>query len=169
METVLRALSIYFLILFMTRVSGRRTLTQVTVFDFVLVLLIADTTSAALVGLDGSTTNAVILIATLILTDVVLSVAKQRIRWILLLIDGAPTVLIRDGELDDAAIRKSRVSLEDILQSARMQHGILHPEEISYAVLETSGTISIIPKSPPTHPQTAGGADDRPPPLSTGQ
>jgi uncharacterized membrane protein YcaP (DUF421 family) len=168
MEAVLRALSIYVLILFMTRVSGRRTLSQVTVFDFVLVLLIADTTQAALVGTDGSTTNAVILIATLILTDVVLSVAKQRVRWILLLIDGAPTVLMREGTLDDSAIKRSRISVEDILQSARMQHGLLHLEDISFAVLETSGTISIIPKTP-DHAQTSEGADDRPPPNSNGQ
>lgn len=146
METVLRALAIYFALLILTRISGRRTLSQVSVFDFVLVLLIAETSQNALVGPDGSVTNAVVLIATLILTDVGLSMAKARARWIALLIDGAPTVLIRNGIIDTEAMTRARVSLDDILQCARIQNGLLTIEEVDYAVLETSGTISIVPR-----------------------
>lgn len=146
MDTVLRAFAVYAMLLLMTRISGRRTLSDVTVFDFVLVLLIADTAQSAMVGPDGSFTNAVVLIATLILTNVVLSLAKFQARWLDLMIDGAPTVLMRDGALLDAAMRRARITMDDILQSARMQHGLSNLTEISGAVLETSGTISIIPK-----------------------
>lgn len=145
METVLRALAIYAAILIMTRISGRRTLSQVTVFDFVLVLLIAETAQNALVGDDGSMTNAVLLIATLILTDVLLSLAKSKAHWLNLMIDGAPTVLVRNGEIEHTAMRRARVSVDDILQCARTQHGLSRMEDVSDAVLETSGTISIIP------------------------
>lgn len=145
MESVLSALVVYAVILLMTRISGRRTLSQVTVFDFVLVLLIADTSQNVLVGTDGSVTNAIVLIAVLILTDVVLTLTKSRFRWINLLVDGAPTVLIREGVADRNAMTQSRVGMEDILQSARMQHGILREDEIGWAVLETSGNISIVP------------------------
>ncbi len=146
MDTVLRAFAVYAMLLLMTRISGRRTLSDVTVFDFVLVLLIADTAQSAMVGPDGSFTNAVVLIATLILINVVLSLAKFQARWLDLMIDGAPTVLMRDGVLLDAAMRRARITMDDILQSARMQHGLSNLTEISGAVLETSGTISIIPK-----------------------
>lgn len=146
MDTVLRAFAVYAMLLLMTRISGRRTLSDVTVFDFVLVLLIADTAQSAMVGPDGSFTNAVVLIATLILINVVLSLAKFQARWLDLMIDGAPTVLMRDGALLDAAMRRARITMDDILQSARMQHGLSNLTEISGAVLETSGTISIIPK-----------------------
>lgn len=146
MDTVVRALAIYFALLVLTRISGRRTLSQVSVFDFVLVLLIAETSQNALVGQDGSITNAIVLITTLILTDVGLSVLKARAHWIALLIDGAPTVLIRDGEIDTQAMSRARVSLDDILQCARGQNGLLRIEEVGYAVLETSGTISIVPR-----------------------
>lgn len=145
METVLSALAVYAILLVMTRISGRRTLSEVTVFDFVLVLLIADTAQSAMVGLDGSFTNAIVLIATLILTNVLLSLAKFRARWLELIIDGAPTILMRDGALLDSAMQRARVTMDDILQSARMQHGLSHLSQISWAVLETSGTISIIP------------------------
>lgn len=148
METVLRALAIYAAILIMTRISGRRTLSQVTVFDFVLVLLIAETAQNAMVGEDGSMTNVIVLISTLILTDVLLSLAKAKAHWLNLLIDGAPTVLMRDGTPDLRAMQRSRVTIEDILQWARMQHGLSQIEQISGAVLESSGTISIIPSQP---------------------
>ena len=149
METVLRALAIYIALLVLTRISGRRTLSQVTVFDFVLVLLIAETSQNALVGPDGSVTNAIVLVATLILTDVGLSLAKARARWIALLIDGAPTVLIRDGKIEAAAMARARISIDDILQNARIHHGLLTLDEVAYAVLETSGTISIVPHRSP--------------------
>ena len=152
MDSVLSALAIYAAILIMTRISGRRTLANVTVFDFVLVLLIAETAQNALVGADGSLTNAIVLIATLILTDVILSLAKARAHWLDLLIDGAPTVLVRNGVIEHEAMRRSRVSLDDIMQCARGQHGLSRFEEVSDVVLETSGTISIIPK------RTDGGA-----------
>lgn len=147
MDTILRAVAIYAAVLFLTRISGRRTLSQVTVFDFVLVLLIAETAQNALVGQDGSMTNALVLIATLILTDVIMSLGKSRSRWIDLLIDGAPTVLVRGGIVDHLAMRRSRVSVDDVLQCARMQHGLSRIEDVSEAVLETSGTISILPHS----------------------
>jgi uncharacterized membrane protein YcaP (DUF421 family) len=145
METVLQALAIYFALLMMTRISGRRTLSQIKVFDFVLVLLIAETSQNALVGDDGSITNALVLVATLVITDVFLSYAKSHAHWIALLIDGTPTVLMRHGNLETAAMLRARVSVEDILQSARTQHGLMQVDDISYAVLETSGNISIIP------------------------
>lgn len=146
MDSVLRALAIYAAILLMTRISGRRTLSDVTLFDFVLVLLVAETAQQAMVGGDGSFTNALVLMATLILTDVILSLAKTRSRLIEHLVDGTPTVLIRDGKMDLTAMRRSRVTQDDVLQSARMQHGLSRLDEIDHAVLETSGTISILPR-----------------------
>lgn len=145
METVLRALAIYALVLIMTRMSGRRTLAQVTVFDLVLVLLLAETAQNALVGDDPSLVNVMLLMATLIMADVGLSVAKARSAWLHRMIDGVPTVLVRGGHIDPDAMRRARVSREDILEAARLQQGLRRMEEIDIAVLETCGAISIVP------------------------
>ena len=146
MDSVIRGIAVYFVLLVITRLSGRRTLAQVTPFDFVLLLIIAETTQQALLGDDFSITNAFILIVTLFTTDVLLSYAKSFSTRLALLLDGTPTVLVSRGEVDVAAMRRARVSVGDILEAARVQHGLRTLEDVDAAVMEISGGISIIPK-----------------------
>jgi uncharacterized membrane protein YcaP (DUF421 family) len=145
MESVLRGVAVYVILLVIVRLSGRRTLAQMTAFDFVLLLIIAETTQQALLGDDFSIANAVLLIVTLFLTDIMLSYVKEWMpsagRWI----DGTPTVLISLGKLDQRAMQRARVALEDILDAAREQHGLERLDQIKFAVLEVGGHLSIIP------------------------
>ncbi|MBB4016489.1 uncharacterized membrane protein YcaP (DUF421 family) [Chelatococcus caeni] len=147
METVLRGIAIYFVLLIVLRLSGRRSLAQATPFDFVLLLIIAETTQQALLGDDFSMINAILLIITLFTTDVALSYVKQWSPRAALLMDGAPTVLISRGQPDAEALRRARVSVEDVLEAARQKHGLQRLEEIEFAILEPSGSLSIVPKS----------------------
>lgn len=146
METVLRGVAIYMVLLVVIRLSGRRTLGEMAPFDFVLLLIVAETTQQALLGEDFSVTNSIVLIITLFTTDAVFSYAKQwsprAARWM----DGQATVLISLGELDKRALSRARVSLEDVLEAARRQHGLERLDQIKFAVLEVSGNISIVPK-----------------------
>ncbi|WP_081161234.1 DUF421 domain-containing protein [Ensifer aridi] len=146
MESVARGIAVYFVLLIVLRLSGRRTVGQMTPFDFVLLLIIAETTQQALLGDDFSIVNATLLILTLFSVDIVLSYFKQRSPKVALLLDGTPTVLIADGEIDDQALRRARVSIDDILVAAREQQGLARLEEIKFAVLEADGGISIIPR-----------------------
>lgn len=145
MESVLRGVAVYLILLVIVRLSGRRTLAQMTAFDFVLLLIIAETTQQALLGDDFSLANAVLLILTLFLADVLLSHVKEWMpsagRWI----DGTPTVLISLGTPDQYAMQRARVALEDILDAAREQHGLERLDQIKFAVLEIGGHLSIIP------------------------
>ena len=145
MESVLRGVAVYVILLVIVRLSGRRTLAQMTAFDFVLLLIIAETTQQALLGDDFSIANAVLLIVTQFLTDIKLSYVKESMpssaRWI----DGTPTVLISLGKLDQRAMRRARVALEEVLDAAREQHGLERLDQIKFAVLEIGGHISIIP------------------------
>ncbi|MFZ5783818.1 MAG: DUF421 domain-containing protein [Pseudomonadota bacterium] len=146
MESVLRGVAVYFVLLFVTRLSGRRTLAQVTPFDFVLLLIVAETTQQALLGDDFSITNAVISILTLFVTDIILSHVKQRSSRAAAILDGTPVVLISAGKVDVEALRRSRIGLDDILESARQQHGLARLDQIEHVVLEVGGNLSIIPK-----------------------
>jgi uncharacterized membrane protein YcaP (DUF421 family) len=148
MESVLRGLSVYLVLMVILRLSGRRSLAQMTPFDFVLLLIIAETTQQALLGDDFSVVNSVILILTLCSADILLSYVKQYAPLLGRLIDGAPTVLISDGRLDARAQRGARVNLDDILLAARQQEGLERLDQIKSAVLEIGGNISIIPKDP---------------------
>ena len=146
METVLRGAAVYLILLVILRASGRRTLAQVTPFDFVLLLIIAETTQQALLGQDFSITGAVLLIATLIGIDILLSELKRRSKVASRLLEGTPTVLIRDGKIDRRALNRARVEESDIMVSARQSQGLENVEEIKHAVLETDSGISVIPK-----------------------
>jgi uncharacterized membrane protein YcaP (DUF421 family) len=146
MDSVLRGVIVYFILLVILRVSGRRTLGQMTTFDFVLLLIIAETTQQALLGEDFSLTNAGLLIVTLIGIDIGLSLLRERWPRLNGLIEGLPLILVEDGRPIKERVDQSRVGEEDILAAARESQGIERMEQIKYAVLERNGGISIIPK-----------------------
>ena len=146
MDSVVRGITIYFILLAALRLSGRRTVAQMTTFDFVLLLIIAETTQQALLGDDFSIVNATLLILTLFGVDIVLSYVKQWSPKIALFLDGTATVLIADGKVDERALKRARVNIEDILVAAREQQGLARLDQIKFAVLEADGGISIIPR-----------------------
>ena len=146
MESVLRGAALYLMLLLIMRLSGRRTMAQMTPFDFVLLLIIAETTQQALMGEDFSITNAAVLIITLVMIDIGLSYLKEFSPTFGKLLDGAPTVLIRDGKLDRHALKRSRMDEDDIMVSARQTQGLEKMSDIKHAVLEVDSGISIVPK-----------------------
>ena len=119
MESVIRALVVYGILLIATRLSGRRTLGKMTPFDFVLLLIVAETVQEALLGDDHSITHAVVLLATLFLTDIALSYLKRSSRTFEVLLEGMPTVLMSAGKLAEKALDESRVDVSEILEAGR--------------------------------------------------
>lgn len=149
MESVVRGLIIYLVMLVIIRLSGRRTMAEATPFDFVLLLIVAETTQQALLGDDFSITNAIVLILTLFLADIGLSYVKQWVPPLAKLIDGRPTFLIRDGVIDRRALNRTRTDTDDIMVAARSRHGLERLEQVKHAILETDSAISVIPKPDP--------------------
>jgi uncharacterized membrane protein YcaP (DUF421 family) len=145
-DSVLRAAAIYLVLLVLFRVAGRRTLSEMTSFDFVLLLVIGEATQQALLGEDFSLTHAVLVIVTLILLDVLISLVMQRSRLAGKLIEGVPMVIVADGKPLHDRMRKARIELSDVLGAARQSQGLERLDQIKYAVVETSGGITIIPK-----------------------
>lgn len=148
MESVLRGLIIYFFLLLIFRIADKRTLSQTTPFDFVLLLIISETTQQALVGSDGSIVNSVLLVLTLVGTSIALSVAKQYVPMIEKVLESTPVVVLDKGRLLKRAMDKVRVDQDDILEAARQLHGLKALEQIEYAIVERNGEISIIPARP---------------------
>lgn len=146
MDSVLRAVCVYFFLLLIFRISGKRSLAQITTFDLVLVLIISETTQNALVGDDYSITTALLLIMTLMGIDIALSVWKLRSPLLEKLVDGVPLIIVEDGKPLKERMHKARVDEDDVLTAARELQGLERMEQIKYAVLERSGGISIIPK-----------------------
>lgn len=146
MDSVLSALIIYGFLMVVFRISGQRTLAQITPFDFVLLLIVGEATQQAILGDDFSITNAVIVISTLIAIDVALSLLKQRFHLLGAMIEGMPLLIVENGHIIENRANKARIDEQDILQAARQTQGLETMDQIKYAVLERSGGISIIPK-----------------------
>ncbi|HEY4652320.1 MAG TPA: YetF domain-containing protein [Pontibacter sp.] len=146
MDTIIRGVIIYVFLLIIFRLSGKRTLNEATVFDFVLLLIIAETTQQALLGDDFSLTNGMLLIMTLVMLDIILSLLKQKFMPIEKMVDGGPLIILDNGKLLRDRMRKERVDKADILESARDLHGLQRLDQIKYAILEKNGRITIIPR-----------------------
>ncbi|WLH10134.1 DUF421 domain-containing protein [Pseudomonas hefeiensis] len=146
MDSVLRAAAIYVALLVLFKIAGRRSLAEITTFDFVLLMIIGEATQQALLGDDFSLTNSLMVIVTLIAIDVGLSLLKQRSQWVSQLIDGGPTIIVEDGRILKARMRHARLIEEDIMEAARSSQGIETLEQIKFAIIERNGKISVIAK-----------------------
>ena len=147
MDAVLRGASIYLILLLLFRFAGKRSIGQITTFDFVLLLIIGEATQQALLGEDFSTTNAAIVVTTLIGMEIGFGFLKRAWPWLDRIIEGLPLVIVENGRPLTDRLRRSRVDESDILAAAREIHGLEKMSQIKYAILERSGTISIIPNS----------------------
>jgi uncharacterized membrane protein YcaP (DUF421 family) len=141
-----RAFVIYLFVFVVFRISGQRTLAQITTFDFVLLLIIGEATQQGLLADDFSVTNAFVVVGTLILTDIAMSLAQKRFPALERLVEGLPVVLIDNGQKVDLHMKRSRVSEADILERARQSQGLESLDQVKYAVLERDGSISIVPR-----------------------
>jgi uncharacterized membrane protein YcaP (DUF421 family) len=146
MDAIYRGAMVYVFLLLIFRLAGRRTLAQMTTFDMVLLLVISEATQNALIGDDFSITNALLVIMTLVSLDILLSLLKLSSPWVDRLLDGKPTILVEHGRSLTDLMKRARVDEADILTAAREKHGLERMDQIKYAVLETSGGISIIPE-----------------------
>jgi uncharacterized membrane protein YcaP (DUF421 family) len=146
MNAVLRPLLIYLLLMVIFRLTGKRSIGEITTFDFILLLVVSEAVSSALLADDHSITAALIAVVTLVGIDILLSLAKQKWQWLDRALEDVPVVLYRDGKLQQERLDQERISIDDILESARRYHGIDRMDQIQMAVLERRGVISIIPR-----------------------
>jgi uncharacterized membrane protein YcaP (DUF421 family) len=145
MDSVFRAAAMYLVLLVVFRIVGKRTLAQITPFDMVLLLIIAESTQQALVGPDYSVVNAVLVIVTLVCIDIGLSHWRRHSRRVEKILDDAPRVLVERGRPLTSRMDREGVDASDIMEAARLHQGLERMDQIKYAVLETNGEISIIP------------------------
>lgn len=146
MESVIRAAAIYGILLVVFRLTGNRSLGQVTTFDFILLLIISEAIQNGMVGNDYSVTNAFVLVLTLLALDSGLSLVKSRLPMVERWLEGLPVVIVEHGRPRLDRMRAAQVDVSDVLAAARKLHGLERLGQIKYAVLERSGDISIVPE-----------------------
>lgn len=144
-EYVLRAVVVYVVLLGMIRLSGKRTMGQFTPFDVLLIVLLGNAVQNALLGSDQSLVGGLLLAAVLIALNWTTGFLTSRNRMAEKLIEGVPVVLARDGRLFEQVLRHELVSRNDFEEALR-QNGELRLEDVAFAILETDGRISVVPK-----------------------
>lgn len=142
---VLRAVAIYTMVMLLVRVSGKRAVGQFTPFDLVLLILIGNAVQNGLNGGDNSITGALLLAGCLIVLNYGVAWVTARSRRAEHLIEGVPMVIARDGVVFEDVLRHELVSLDDFHEALRMNN-MADVADVALALLETNGSISVVPK-----------------------
>jgi uncharacterized membrane protein YcaP (DUF421 family) len=145
MDLVIRATVIFFFVFLVTRVVGRRQLSQMEPFDLILLVVVGDLVQQSVTQSDESVTGALIVISTIALLSVALSWISFRFRKLRLVTEGEPIVLVQDGQTIERNMRRERITREDIEEQAR-QSQISSIADLRWAILENDGNISCIPR-----------------------
>ena len=144
MYSVVRSIAVYLFVLVVFRISGKRSLSQITTFDFILLLVIGEATQQALLGNDVSFVNAAVVISTLLLLEAGFSWLEYRVPAFSRVAGSLPVIVVEHGKLIEAAARREGVTLSEILTEGREKHGLERLEQFKYAILERHGGISVV-------------------------
>ena len=140
----LRTAAVYLVTLIGLRLAGKREMGQMTVFDLVVLLLIANAVQNAMVGPDTSLVGGILAAVVLLALNAV--VARLRLRWPRLrrIVEGSPTLLVLHGEAIPDHLRREGLD-QETLKVALREHGVAELSEVEMAVLEIDGSISVVP------------------------
>lgn len=145
MDLVIRAAVVFFFVFLVTRIVGRRQLSELEPFDLILLVVVGDLVQQGVTQSDESVTGALIVISTIALLSVAVSWLSFRVRPLRTVTEGEPIVLLQDGETIQHNMRRERITVEDLQEEARKsQVGSL--AELRWAILERDGHISVIPR-----------------------
>jgi len=147
-ELVVRSVLIYAAFFIGLRLFGKREIGQFTLFDLVLILLVANALQPAITGPDTSLLGGVIIIVTLLLLNRAVAVLRVYSPLLDRLIEPQPTLVAKDGRWIMDRLRREDLSLQDCEMALR-EHGIDNVQDVKLAVLEEDGTISVVPKEAP--------------------
>jgi len=150
MEIVVRTVIIFFFVLLLTRAMGRKELSELTAFELILLVTIGDLVQQGVTQEDQSLTGAMLAVGTLGLLIVSLSYLSYKWRPIRRVIRGIAVVVVRDGRPIDDAMKLERLTIDDVIESAREQ-GIDDLGKVKLAVLEPDGKFSFIQRGDEEH------------------
>jgi uncharacterized membrane protein YcaP (DUF421 family) len=145
MDIAIRAVVLYVFVFLLMRLAGRRELSSLQPFDLVLLIIIGDALQQGLTQSDYSVTGAMIAVGTFALLQVGTSYLNFKFKWIRPVLEGYPIVVVQDGKVIEANLKRERITVGELAEAARLQQ-LASIDDIAWAVVETSGQISFIPK-----------------------
>ena len=143
--TFVRSIVLYIIILIVMRLMGKREIGQLQPFELVVAILIADLASIPMADTGIPIQNGIIPILGLLVMDLIISMLNMKSIRAREIISGKPTILIYRGKIDEKALRKERFTVNELEERLR-GNNIASIGDVEYAILETNGSLSVIPK-----------------------
>jgi uncharacterized membrane protein YcaP (DUF421 family) len=146
MDIVVRAFFAFLFIFLLTRLIGRRELSTLQPFDLLLLVVVGDLLQQGVTQNDLSFTGLVLVVGMFGLLTLAMSYAGWRFPRVRPLLEPEPLILVEDGKVIEKNLRKERITPEEVAGEARLQQ-ITSLEDVQWALLESGGRISFIPKT----------------------
>lgn len=143
---MIRTIILYLLVVLVMRVMGKRQIGELQPFELVITIMISELASLPMQDTRIPLIHGVIPIITLLFLEMIISVLELKSTYARLIFSGKPCIIINKGKVDSAMMKSQRLNLNDLFEEIRLQ-GYYDIENIEYAILETSGQLSIIPKT----------------------
>lgn len=142
-DIIIRTLSVYAFVFIAIRITGKKEVSQLSIIDFVLIILVSNAVQNSMVGPDNSLGGGLVAAAALFITDYGIKKLTYKSKKARKLLEGEPVILVYKGRKLDRNLRTEQIS-DDELDQAIRSHGAGSIREVEMAVLETNGSISII-------------------------
>ncbi len=149
METwnlLIRTIAIYFVVFLIMRMMGKREIGKLSVLDLVISVMVAEIAVIVIEDTDRSMWDGIVPMLVLLGIQVGTAFLSMSNRKIRLLFDGTPSVIVDKGKINRDVMRKQRYNLDDLLLQLR-ENKITSIADVEFAILETSGKLSVIPKA----------------------
>jgi uncharacterized membrane protein YcaP (DUF421 family) len=144
-EFIFRGAVVYVFLLILLRITGKRQIGQLAPFDLVLLLVLSNAVQNSMNGGDNSLVGGLISATTLIVINFGVALATYKNKWLEGTVEGRPEIIVHNGELFQDAMKKARLTHHE-LDSAIRRAGCGCIEDVHTAILENSGSISVVPK-----------------------
>lgn len=145
LDVVLRSSVVYGLLIVVFRLAGKRHVAQLSLIDFILILLVSNAVQNAMVGEDTTLGGGIVAALTLVAINVILTKLTVSNRTISKIVEGEPKLLLRDGNILKNVLNKENLTIQEIEEAVR-KAGHTNISEVALAILETDGSISVIGK-----------------------
>ncbi len=145
-RTVLVGVLAYGALVTMLRLTGARTLAKLNAFDLIVTVALGSTLATVLLSSSVSLTRGVVALALLVVLQLAVAWTSVHSRWFRRAVRSQPTALLRDGRLLVGAMRDARITSEEVRQALRAT-GSGDLADVAAVVLETDGTLSVVPLS----------------------
>ena len=145
LTTFIRAIILYIVVLIVMRLMGKREIGQLQPFELAISIMIADLASVPMSEIGIPLTNGIIPILALLVIYMIISILNMKSVSFRKIMSGKPAILIYRGKIDEHKLRRESITINELQERLRVKN-IFNLGDVEYAILETNGELTVIPK-----------------------